>query len=123
MARTAPARPAAAGQRTRGARAVLAGGLFAAALVVSAVVDHWLRPIPQAWLTAWYAAAAVGAVLYAALMPRRAAPGAALIVALLVGVLVHSPAARQKADDAVSAAGRHGQHGITAVAGWVKEHL
>lgn len=110
------AAPAVAGatKLTPGARTGIAAGVFVAAVLVSALGDHFFPSLPQAAVAAWYAAAAAGAIVLALALPSRAAVGLALTAALITGTLTYSHPAREKTAAGVAAVG-------SAVGGWIHD--
>lgn len=104
------ARPAqaAAGKISAGRRAATALLIFAASVVVAIAVQKWVHDVPTLYLDAWFAAAAVFAVVVALMMPRPSAVNVGLFAALAVGVLVGLP----QAQDAVANGAAALQHAV-----------
>lgn len=93
------------GEPSLGFRVAIAAGLFALAVAVSAVADHFYPAMPQNAVSAWLAAALFGAVVFALAVPWRGAIALALAVALITGGLTYSPPLRAKTATGVAAVG------------------
>lgn len=94
-----------------GSRLLIAVGIpVAVVLATVAVLKFTTVQIPTDMLSALLAAAAFGGAALAVAVPWRRAPVLALAVAVAVGVLTYSPAARGHVGDGVGKAGHAGQN-------------
>lgn len=83
------------GDVTPGRRAVICAAGSIAGWIVVGAVDHW-APMSQHTMMSADVAVTATALVYALTMPWRRAMTAALVVGLILGGLMYSPAAQDK---------------------------